>query len=402
MKASRQHYQRGSLLKQRRADGRTEWVLRFRVTLPDGHRVQRQAVVGTTEQYKTESQAQKAADQVRLSINQNAPSATAPTVGIVSRHFKDTELAEQDSKRSWSTKQNYKDMLNLYILPRWEGTRMRDIKAVAVECWLSGINTKKTGLPLADPTRQRIRNVFSVLFTHAQRYELVSGPNPLKFVRQTGKRSRTPDILTPLEVSKLWAGSAPRERALVCLAFGNGLRISEVLGLKWRDIDLGAGTASVTKSVVKGRVGKTKTEVSSKLVPLHADQISDLLGWREVAPYPGDGDWVFASHRTQGLKPYYPDMLMKHHVRRTARSLAITKRIGWHTFRRTYASLLKANGEDVKVVQELLRHSNFSTTMNLYAQAVTGHGRRAQGRVIDNVKRVHPDMLQPARAEASA
>jgi integrase len=358
--------------------------------------------VGTTEQYKTESQAQKAADQVRLTINQNAPSVTAPTVGIVSRHFKDTELAEQHSGRSWSTKQNYKDMLDLYILPRWEGTRMTDIKAVTVESWLSTIRAKKTGLPLADPTRQRIRNVFSVLFTHAQRYEFVSGPNPLKFVRQSGKRSRTPDVLTTLEVSKLWAASAPRERALVCLAFGNGLRVSEALGLKWRDIDLENATASVTKSVVKGRVGKTKTEVSNKLVPLHAEQINDLLGWRDIAPYPGHEDWVFASHRAQGLKPYYPDMLMKHHVRRTAHSLGITKRIGWHTFRRTFASLLKANGEDVKVVQELLRHANFSMTMNLYAQTVAEVGRQAQGRVIDTVKRAHPDMLQPTRAEASA
>ena len=93
---------------------------------------------------------------------------------------------------------------------------------------------------------------------------------------------------------------------------------------------------------------------------------------------------------------------MKRHVRQTAHSLGITKRIGWHTFRRTFASLLKANGEDVKVVQELMRHANFGTTMNLYAQTVAEHGRQAQGRVIDTVKRVHSDMLQPARTEAPA
>ena len=67
--ASRQRYQNGSLLKQRRADNRSEWILRYRVTLPDGRRVQRRAVIGTTEKYRTESQAQKAADQVRLTIN---------------------------------------------------------------------------------------------------------------------------------------------------------------------------------------------------------------------------------------------------------------------------------------------------------------------------------------------
>jgi integrase len=137
-------------------------------------------------------------------------------------------------------------------------------------------------------------------------------------------------------------------------------------------------------------------------VPLHAEQINDLLRWRGVAAYPGEGDWVFASHRVQGLKPYYPDMLMKHHVRRTAHSLGITEPYRLAHFRRTFATLLKANGEDVEVIQELLRHSNFGTTMNLYAQTVAEHGRQAQGRVIDSVKRAHSDMLQPARAEASA
>jgi integrase len=60
----------------------------------------------------------------------------------------------------------------------------------------------------------------------------------------------------------------------------------------------------------------------------------------------------------------------------------IQGRIGWHTFRRTYATLLKANGEDVKTVQELLRHANSLVTMNLYAQAVTEVKRNAQSRLV--------------------
>ena len=59
--------------------------------------------------------------------------------------------------------------------------------------------------------------------------------------------------------------------------------------------------------------------------------------------------------------------------------------IGWHTFRRTYATLLKANGEDVKTVQELLRHANSLVTMNLYAQAITQNKRDAQSRIVTMV-----------------
>ena len=186
---SRQRYEAGSLVKKRRADGRSEWVLRYRVTLDDGRRVQRQAVVGTTEKYKTESQAQKAADQVRLTINNISPAAQVPTVGPVAQHFKDVELNDANERRSWATKQNYKEMLNLFILPRWETTRMLDVKSVAVEAWLGTLmSTKKTGKPLENGTKQRIRNIFSTLFAHAQRYEFVPiGHNPIKLVRQTGQ-----------------------------------------------------------------------------------------------------------------------------------------------------------------------------------------------------------------------
>jgi integrase len=49
--------------------------------------------------------------------------------------------------------------------------------------------------------------------------------------------------------------------------------------------------------------------------------------------------------------------------------LGIAKQIGWHSFRRTFATLLKGNGEDVKTVQELMRHANSRLTLDVYAQA---------------------------------
>lgn len=55
--------------------------------------------------------------------------------------------------------------------------------------------------------------------------------------------------------------------------------------------------------------------------------------------------------------------------------------MGWHTFRHTYSTLLRANGEDVKVVQELLRHANSKITMDVYTQALSPAKREAQGRV---------------------
>lgn len=57
--------------------------------------------------------------------------------------------------------------------------------------------------------------------------------------------------------------------------------------------------------------------------------------------------------------------------------------MGWHTFRHTYSTLLKANGEDVKVVQELMRHANITTTMNIYTRALTPAKRQAQSKAVD-------------------
>ena len=58
-----------------------------------------------------------------------------------------------------------------------------------------------------------------------------------------------------------------------------------------------------------------------------------------------------------------------------------TKRIGWHTFRRTIATLLLSSGADIKVAQELMRHASPVMTLGTYAQAISDDKRLAQGRV---------------------
>jgi hypothetical protein len=56
--------------------------------------------------------------------------------------------------------------------------------------------------------------------------------------------------------------------------------------------------------------------------------------------------------------------------------------IVWHTFRHSFGTILKANGEDVKTVQELLRHANSRITLDVYTQATTTNKRAAQSRVV--------------------
>jgi site-specific recombinase XerD len=77
---------------------------------------------------------------------------------------------------------------------------------------------------------------------------------------------------------------------------------------------------------------------------------------------------------------------MRYHIQPLAERLGIKKQIGWHTFRHTFATLLKANGEDVKVVQELLRHSTIRMSMDVYTQALGADKREAQSKVVTLIR----------------
>ena len=74
----------------------------------------------------------------------------------------------------------------------------------------------------------------------------------------------------------------------------------------------------------------------------------DLLRWRRQSDYASDDDYVFGSETMKGNQPYWPDNLMKRHIRPVTKANGINKNIGWHTFRHSFGTLLKANGEDVK------------------------------------------------------
>lgn len=152
----------------------------------------------------------------------------------------------------------------------------------------------------------------SVLFNHAIRYEFMpQGTNPITLVRQSGKRMKTPDILEVSELNELFNQLSHRDRAMALLDTVTGLRRSELIGLKWSDVDLEKLELSVVRSVYRQWVGRCKTEISKKPVPLDPWVAEELLTWKEVAPYNQPDNWVFASTRKRGKQPYTPDSLLK-------------------------------------------------------------------------------------------
>ena len=125
-----------------------------------------------------------------------------------------------------------------------------------------------------------------------------------------------------------------------------------------------------------------------------------MLIWQQETCYAGAKDWVFGSARAQGKMPPWSDTLLDRILQPAAKKAGITKWVGFHTFRHTYSTLLKANGEDVKVVQELIPHANISTTMNIYTKALTPAKREAQSRVVDVLLGRSRNVAESAAEEA--
>jgi integrase len=383
----RTRIQRGGVNLDVSSSGKQIWVFRWRETRPDGRRAPRKRVIGTLEDYPTKKAAENAARSFRLNlVDRGSVALVQITMKELVDHFSEHEQVDKGEEgRAYSTRDRCESVLNCWILPRWGKTAIDQIRTVAVEDWLRSI-------PRAKGTRSKIRNTMSVLYNHAIRWEFtdknpITGPVRGSGVRQSTKRERIPDLLEIHEFQLLQAELRIRERILVWLDMTLGLRRGELAGLRWEDIHFEELTVMAQRSVVDQVVGKVKTEASKRPIPIDAFIAEDLLSWYRTTKYNRPADYVFATDapragKKRGKQPVWLSKIMQYHIQPAAQRLGITKRIGWHTFRHTYTTLLHANGEDVKVVQELLRHGSARITMDVYAQAMTSAKRLAQGKVV--------------------
>ena len=156
----------------------------------------------------------------------------------------------------------------------------------------------------------KIRNLMSVVFNHAIRHQVYSR-NPIRLVRQSAKRRKIPVLLSASEVQQLLDALAPRERTLVLLDVGTGLRMSELFGLKWKDVDFDANEISVVRSIVMQVIGPCKTESSQKPIPLDPYLAEALRAWLEHVRYNRPEDWVFANPRMKSRQPYWGQEIMR-------------------------------------------------------------------------------------------
>lgn len=367
--------QRGSILKSRRKNGAEVWEFRWR-DRASGKAIYRRIVLGTTQQFATEADARKAATCIVLEASTNDPRLKTQiiTLGELTDHYRQRELTPDNIWKTYSTKAGYENYLRRWVIPKWGECSLNQIKPIEVELWLRQ-------LPLARATCAKIRNIMSVLFNHARRYEFFD-TNPITLVRQSAKRRRIPPILTADEIRRLLPVLKPLYRVLVFTDATTGLRQSELFGLKWCDLDFEHGQINVVRSVVHGAVSNCKTESSMKPIPMVPGLAGVLQDWRSQTRYGRHSDWVFASERTKGKRPMWGENMIRKPIRQAARAVRIQGAFGWHAFRHSYSTMLRFLGIDIKVQQDLLRHSSARLTLDTYTQAVTTAKQDAQNAVI--------------------
>jgi site-specific recombinase XerD len=169
---------------------------------------------------------------------------------------------------------------------------------------------------------------------------------------QTAKKNRyLPVVLSRAEITALLgATSNTKHRLLLALAYGAGLRVSEAVGLRIRDIDLNELTLHIKQA--KGRKDRISV-CPGGLVP----ELRQLIGRRD------NSDYVFISEYGGGLTTRTAQKIFEHALTKAG----VRKAATFHSLRHSFATHLLENGVDTRFVQELLGHQNIRTTQ-IYTQ----------------------------------
>jgi integrase len=356
-------YQYGNLTTRKRSRGPDVWQFRW---MENGK--PKSVLIGTIEQYPNLADAERAVEHLRIAINAQNPQTQfrSVTVGALIDRF----MAEYAPKRCRRlTQKVYRSLFENHIRPKWEAELVQNVKTMGVEDWLETY-------PHSRQVKSHVRNLMHTLFQAAIRWEMRE-TNPIDLVRQSRKRLKQPRALTPEEFQALLAELAEPHRTMVLTAACLGLRVCEVLGLQWGDVDFENLTVRIQRSVVEAEVNPTKTEASESALPLDPSLAETLLMHRRRSVYTSDEDFIFAG---ASGKPPWPDSLLADHVKPAAARAGVGN-LGWHTFRHTNSTLLHALGTKPAVQKELLRHADIATTMNVYTQAISAEKREAASKV---------------------
>jgi integrase len=166
-------------------------------------------------------------------------------------------------------------------------------------------------------------------------------------------------------------------RTVVTVAVLTGLRIGEILGLRWKRVNLLRGTLEVAETYSDGHFGSPKTRSSNRVIPISSSFRTVLENHRAGSVRTDPEDLVFSTSKGTPLS----SKNLYNRVLAPACDRIKQPRVSWHSFRHTHATQLAEVGESIKTAQALLGHSDLETTLNVYSHAIPESQRRAVERV---------------------
>ena len=288
-----------------------------------------------------------------------------------------------------STQDRYSGVVDNYLKPQFGGLCLRDITVLTVDRYFADLGKSSQ---LEHESLDKIRDVLSSVLGSAVRYGLLI-KNPVEGVRlprpKRGKKNK-PWITRPQFQTLIELMTEPYATMLY-VAIYTGLRVSELIGLRWEDVH--EDSITIDERCCRGDWGAPKSDASNDTIPVNRAVIErihrlktltvDVKAGRATRHYrvvksDAPNDLVFQSV-SKGVA-MRDNNILKRHIKPAARKLGLDF-VNWRCLRTSYATWLKEAKADVKDAQKLMRHSRASTTLDIYQQFIP----ESQRRVVDGL-----------------
>lgn len=274
------------------------------------------------------------------------------------------------------TYSRYRGLIAAHITPSLGGRNIeevdrRDIRDFLIRQKAEG-NLRSRGGALSAASLNLMLTVLRLAFSYACDMEMI-GQNPCERIRRARENVRKAEAFTREEQRRIEAAITRSDDPrlfgiLLCLY--TGVRIGELLGLEWEDVDLAHGLLRVNKTVYRDRdesgawrlvVDRPKTTSSDRIIPLPS-YITEMLIERRKAR---GGTYVIENKKGGRMSIRSYQYLFGRLMER-----ADVRKRNFHTLRHTFATRAIESGMDIKTLSEVLGHKNASITLNCYAHSM--------------------------------
>jgi integrase len=315
---------------------------------------------------QTKKQAKRLAEEALRSLNLGklVPAATVTFGEFIEKYFVSNALPTL----KLSTRKRYRSTLNFHLIPAFGPKRLCDISTLDIQSFVLVKFDSGSGWELCN----HLRNLMSKVFACAKKWGHFAGDNPAEGIELPEKVPvRERRALTPEQCQKLLTLLPEPVRTMALTGILAGLRVGEILGLRWQDVDFDSKQIRIEQAVYRGAIGSPKTKSSKRTLPMPEPLVMALESRFGASQRP-DG-LIFP---TRSGKPHNDSNLLNRHLRPAGQRIGAPW-LSWHTFRRTHATLLSQAGASPKDAQAQMGHADIGTTMNIYTQPTPDHQRAA-------------------------